>query len=95
MLLPATQAIRRAQYRVERDVAALRVIEALRMYAASHAGRLPASLDQIIAVPVPLNPATGQPFAYRLDGQTAILELPESEGFPSYGRRFEIEVASQ
>ena len=76
------------------DIAALRIIEALRMYAASHAGGLPKSLDEITEVPVPLNPATGQPFVYRLDGQTAVLELPASDGIPGYNRRFEINIAN-
>jgi hypothetical protein len=95
LLLPAMNAARATQVRLERDVAALRVIEALRMYAASHAGGLPESLDEVTEVPVPLNPATGKPFTYRLDNQTAILELPASEGFPGHGRRFEIQIAQK
>jgi hypothetical protein len=93
MLLPAIHAARGAQVRLERDVAALKVIEALRMYAASHAGGLPATLDEITDVPVPLNPATGKPFAYRIDGRAAVLELPSSEGFPGYNRRYEITIS--
>ncbi len=93
LLLPAMQAARTAQVRLERDVATLRVIEALRMYAADHDGRLPESLDAIDKVPVPDNPVTGQPFVYRLEGQTAILELPPSDRIPGYNRRFEIQIA--
>jgi hypothetical protein len=93
LLLPAMEAARSAQGRLERDIAALRVIEALRIYAAAHDARLPASLDDIEQVPVPTNPATGKPFRYRLEGDTAILELPDSEGFPGYNRRFEIQIA--
>ena len=92
LLLPAMEACRAAQVRLERDIAALRVIEALRMYAASHAGGLPARLDEITAVSVPLNPATGQPFVYRLDRSTAVLELPASDGIPGYNRRVEIKI---
>jgi hypothetical protein len=94
-LLPAVHWARTAQVRLERDIAALRVIEALRMYAASHAGGLPKSLDEVTEVPVPLNPATGKPFVYRLDGRTAILELPKSDGFPGYNRRYEIQIVEQ
>lgn len=94
-LLPALQAARTAQVRLERDLAALRVIEALRMYAAGHDGRLPASLADIDQVPVPTNPVTGQPFVYRLEGATAILELPPSDGIPGYNRRFEIQIATK
>ena len=39
LLLPALQASRQAQMRLDREVASLRVIEALRMYAAEHDGR--------------------------------------------------------
>ncbi len=95
MLLPAINAARSAEVRLARDVAALRVIEALRMYAAGHDGKLPASLSEITVVPVPANPATGQPFEYRLDGQTAVLELPASDGVRNYARRFEITIAQQ
>jgi hypothetical protein len=95
LLLPALGAARTAQVRLEREVAALRVVEALRMFAASHQGSLPKSLDEITEVPVPLNPATGKPFKYRLDGRTAIFDLPTSEGFPGYNRRFEIKIATE
>lgn len=95
LLLPATQAARTAQVRLERDVAALQVIEALRMYAATHAGGLPQSLAEIREVPVPLNPATERAFVYRLEGATAVLELPDSDGIPGYQRRFEITIAGK
>jgi hypothetical protein len=93
LLLPATDACRTAQVRLEREIAALRVIEALRMYAASHAGGLPKSLDEITEVPVPLNPATGKSFEYFLDGRSAILDLPESDGVPNATIRYEISIA--
>jgi hypothetical protein len=93
-VLPAMQAIRGAQVRLERDFAVLRVIEALRMYAAEHAGGLPATLDEIRQVPVPINPATGKAFVYHLDGDVAVLELPLSDGFPGINRRYEIKIAS-
>jgi hypothetical protein len=94
-LLPAMQAARTAQVKQDRDIAAFRVIEALRMYAADHAGSLPAKLDEIRAVPVPLNPATGKPFVYRLDGKVAVLELPLSDGIPGVNRRYEITIAAK
>jgi len=93
LLMPAIQSCRDAQVRLERQVAALRVIEALRLYAAEHDGSLPESLDQITAVPVPLNPATSKPFEYRLDGKTAKLTIPDSDGTIVGSCRFEIEIA--
>lgn len=93
LLSPATQAARSAEMRVARDLAALRVIEALRMHAARNDSRWPDALDDVTCVPVPLNPATDKPFLYHRDGETAVLELPESEGFPGYSRRYEITIA--
>jgi hypothetical protein len=60
--------------RTDRQFAAIRVIEALRLYAAAHDGELPATLDAIREVPIPLNPMTGKPFPYHLEGKTAVLD---------------------
>ena len=90
MLLPATQQVMRAQLRIERDVDALLVIEALRMHAAQ-TGSFPKTLADVSIVPVPNNPATRKPFEYRLDGGTAVLELPKSDGF-SIAKRFKISL---
>ena len=60
--------------RTERQAAAFRCIEALRMYIADHHGELPATLDEIKEVPIPLNPATGKAFPYHLEGKTAVLD---------------------
>jgi hypothetical protein len=61
------------QARTERDFDSLRTIEAIRLYAYLHGGKLPGSLDDIKEVPIPPNPMTGKPFSYRLDGDTAVL----------------------
>lgn len=58
----------------ERRLATLRVIEAIRLYAANHEGRLPETLDEISEVPIPFNPVTGKPFPYKLEGNTAVLK---------------------
>jgi hypothetical protein len=58
----------------ERQMAALRCIEALRLYLANHDAKLPASLGEIKEVPIPINPVTGKPFPYRLEGATAVLD---------------------
>jgi hypothetical protein len=93
LLLPAVNAARSAEVRLERDLAALRVIEALRMHAARNDGQLPKTLEQVTCVPVPLNPATDKPFIYHLKNETAVLELPDWEGFHGYTRRYEITIA--
>ncbi len=65
--------IRQVQARQEQRIALLRIVEALRLYAAEHKGKLPQSLDELV-VPVPVDPVTGRPFPYRLDGETASVE---------------------
>ncbi len=71
--LPAVRKVQLAQVRIERKLALLRAIEALRMHAAAHEGQLPARLEEVKVAPVPNDPGTGQPFAYRRDGRTATL----------------------
>jgi hypothetical protein len=71
-LLPHVLTVRRAQARLEQRVALLRHVEALRLYAAGHDGRLPAALSEI-GMPLPAGPFTGQPFDYRLEGPVAHL----------------------
>jgi hypothetical protein len=72
-LLPAVQSCLMAEVRLDAKIAALRTVEAIRMYAASHNGAMPESLSQITEVPVPVNPITGKPFDYELKGDTASL----------------------
>jgi hypothetical protein len=63
----------RTYARVDRQVAALACVEALRSYAAAHGGALPAKLNQIDDTPAPQNPATGRPFEYRVENGAAVL----------------------
>jgi len=92
LLLPAIQAARAAQVRLEWQTNAIRVVEALRMHAAE-TGKFPTALDDVKVVPVPKNPITEQSYVYRLDGETAVLELPFSDGMPGVAWRFEIQLA--
>jgi hypothetical protein len=71
-LLPDVLEVRQAQGRLEQRVALLRHVEALRIYAAAHAGKLPAKLSDC-GVPLPDDPFTGKPFRYEIDGATAHL----------------------
>jgi hypothetical protein len=90
MVLPAASSARESLQRMPRRINALRTIEAVRLFAAKH-GRLPKSLDEIKDVPVPVDLFTGKPFSYRLEGETAIVDLPQ---LPSQSiqdaRRYEI-----
>jgi hypothetical protein len=76
MLLPAVRTCKEAETRMSRQIAALQVLEALRMYAAGHDGKLPETLQEITEVPVPLDPFRGEPFIYIRTGDTARLESP-------------------
>jgi hypothetical protein len=62
--------------RLERQLAALRVIEAVRLHATAHDGHLPDKLADITEVPVPDDPGTGRPFDYRRETETATLIGP-------------------
>jgi hypothetical protein len=68
-----------AEARCDRRVATLRVMEAIRLYMASHGGQLPDALDSITEVPVPDDPATGKTLEYKVDAGTAVLSLPASD----------------
>jgi hypothetical protein len=83
LLLPAGFKVQEAMARTDRSIAALRVLEALRMHAASHDGKLPATLNDIKEVPIPLDPMTGNPFLYRLDKNGATLYAAPPT--PAYG----------
>ncbi|MHB1556830.1 MAG: hypothetical protein ACYC61_05030 [Isosphaeraceae bacterium] len=71
-LLPHIDRLRRTQASLDQQVALLRHVEALRLHAAAHGGRLPVRLSEV-AVPLPLDPATGKPFEYQAEGATAHL----------------------
>jgi hypothetical protein len=63
-------------------------------FAAGHNGQLPAQLSDITDIQVPNDPATGKPFAYRVEGSQAILETSASKGgTPRDSSRYEISVA--
>jgi hypothetical protein len=88
-LVPALSKARTQFVRLDKQLATLRVIEAIRIYAAAHDGQLPATLADIQEVPIPINPITGEEFPYRLEGSSAVLEAPSLEGLPeSYDTRY-------
>lgn len=77
-LIASWTAVRKAEIRTERQVAMLRCVEAIRHYAATHGNQLPAKLDDIQDAPIPLDPATNQPFEYSLgpDGAAVLKSKP-------------------
>jgi len=86
LVLPAVGNCRVAVTRLERRFAALRCVEAIRLYAAAHDGRLPEFLDEVTEVPIP-----GKPFPYRLEGDTAVLEAAGPD--TSHPRRYRLTLA--
>lgn len=94
ILLPALNQARYVGVRFQREIAALQTIEAIRMHAAGNDGRLPESLKRITVVPAALDPLTGKPFPYRLEGRKAILDVPSPPERTDKrdGRRYEIVI---
>src|SRR5262249_10280686 len=80
LLVPTLTRVNAAAARVDRQIAALRCIEAIRLHAASHDPNLPDSLADIKEVPVPPDPMTGKSFEYRALGDTARLYGPPPSG---------------
>ncbi|HVX12015.1 MAG TPA: hypothetical protein VHC22_12600 [Pirellulales bacterium] len=93
-VLPAIGGVAFAQARSERSICLARIIEALRLYAAAHEGRLPAQLADVTEVPIPRDPVTGGEFLYSLSGDAAVLATPLPEGLPqqTHGVRYEIKI---
>jgi hypothetical protein len=89
-----TSALLGAVARRDRVIACLRVIEALRMHAATHEGKLPSSLEAIEAVPIPVDAYSGKPFVYHLNADgTADLQTPAVHpNNRAYGRHYVIQM---
>ncbi len=77
--------------KVDRTIAALQAVEAVRAYASTHNNQLPQSLDAITDTPAPLDPVTTQPFTYSTTANTAVLSIPAIAGDKaSSAHRYEI-----
>jgi len=81
-LVPLVPAAAVAEAWHQRGLAILRCVEAIRLYAATHEGQLPPSLDSIREVPIPIDPVTGKPFGYRLEGDVAVIEAEPPAHYP-------------
>ena len=81
---------------MDRRLDVAQTIEAIRLYAAGHQGSLPPSLEAITEAPVPIDPATGKSFNYKVDGSTATLTAPAPPGHeqvPQYKINYELKLA--
>jgi hypothetical protein len=96
ILLSALDVVVSRQSVLDRNVAALRVIEALRLHAAAHNGTLPDQLGDVTAVPVPNDPGTGKPFEYHLEDEwaTIVSRLP-GDPFSKNGLRYRVTIRKE
>jgi len=96
MFLPAIESAILSPTRMQRELDALRTIEALRWTTAASGGKLPASLADLQQCPAPIDPVTGTPFVYRLEDDTAIIELspPERMDPQHFGKRYKIRIGT-
>ena len=77
--------------RLDRHVAALQCVEAIRLYAAAHNGKLPDELSSITEVSVPDGPVTKEPFLYsRIDSKAALEALIPEGGTAKDAMRYEL-----
>jgi hypothetical protein len=97
---PALNSVRLAGIRLDRELDTLQCIEAVRLYAKAHEGKLPNSLEAITDAPVPLDVVTGKPFLYQVNGDSATLSAPAPPGFKRtgddhqrYAIRYELKLA--
>ena len=93
--LPSIQKVTRAQLRVDRRIAALRCVEAIRLYAAAHGGKLPPSLAAMKDMALPVDPFSGTQFEYTVTEKTAVLKghvPPEEKNNSSQWLTYEITI---
>jgi len=93
-LVPALEKVRLAQGRLEQRIALLRHVEALRLHAAAHDGKWPEKLSDV-AVPLPVDPFTGKPFLYTVEGAVAHLRgSPPAtyEKWPFFNIHYELAI---
>ncbi|MCP4450368.1 MAG: hypothetical protein GY809_02830 [Planctomycetes bacterium] len=81
ILDPAQARVLFMQKRTNRDMAVLQIVEALRHFASTHEGRFPQTLAELSRT-VPDDPTTDEPFVYRLEQGTAIIESTPKEAGP-------------
>jgi hypothetical protein len=65
---------------MERRIAALQCVEALRLYAGTHDDKFPEKFSDITEIKIPDDPVTKKPFSYSRTGSEAILEIQATEG---------------
>lgn len=93
-LVVAARKVFLAQARTQQRVALLQAVEAVRLYAAAHGGKVPPTLAEV-GVPVQDDPFTGKPFLYEVkDGKAVIRGAPppDMKEVPVYNRVYELTI---
>ncbi len=62
---------------IYRKIQTIRIIEAVRHYAAGHEGKLPEKLEDITDLPIPFDCFTDKPFVWKVKRNVATLTAPE------------------
>jgi hypothetical protein len=66
-LLPSVEAMHLSEAKLDRRIAILRVVEALRLHLKTNL-KPPVSIDKLKIVPIPSDPVTGRAFDYEVSG---------------------------
>jgi hypothetical protein len=85
LMLPAATRAYFAQVRLDRRIAGLRCVEAIRMHAAV-TGKLPKSAEEVVVVPLPTDPATDKPFQMSFDGDAVTILASPPKGYELGGQ---------
>ncbi|MGD2095640.1 MAG: hypothetical protein PVH77_11585 [Phycisphaerales bacterium] len=78
---------------LDRHIAALQCIEAIRLHAGAHKGKLPTQLEDIIEVTVSNDPVMDKPFEYILEDSKAVLKIaPLKDKDEKYSIHYELTI---
>lgn len=95
--LPAIRALINAEWRMQRHINMIQLVEALRLYAAEH-GNWPEKLSDIAEVPAPSDPWTQKPFEYSVTDGVAMIQAPREPKAPwpeNVDQRYELTLRSK
>lgn len=95
VFFPAIFQVHEAEVRKLMTQQRLMTVEALRMHAATHEGKLPESFDQLDPVPAMPDPYTGKQFGYRvesIDGRTIVILTAEVPASAETLREYRIQI---
>jgi len=95
VFFPAISRVHETEVRKLMTHQRLMTVEALRMHAATHEGKLPESLDQLDPVPAMPDPYTGKPFGYRvesIDGRSTVILTADVPATAETLREYRIQI---